>query len=541
MNVDPITVNILGKTLLAGAREMAANMQRASYSTVVREARDFSVGILDADGGVVAQAEMIPMQTGGITEAFRPFRRKIDFATLTSDDAFIMNDPFDGGQHLQDIYLFSPIFAGGELLGFGASVAHHVEVGGGMPGLNALATEIYQEGIRIPPTRFSVSRDWNGGFIEEFVRYNVRVPDKVLGDLNAQFAANITAVRRVTELVERYGIETVRAVMIELQDYSERRVRDGIGRIPDGVYQAEDFVEGTPWGMPPLKVAATVTVRGSAIAVDFDGTAEQVLANINCPFASTISAVQGALRGVLDEKDIPFNEGCNRPLTVSAPYGSLLNPRPPAAVRARMSPASRAFNAVIRALSQAVPERVIAAGFDTTTAVALSHLETSTGRYGIVIEIIGGGWGAGASHAGGDGLDNPLSNCSNAPVEALESECEYFRVHSYQLRPDTGGAGRQAGGRGIERSFEALKDGVKFAAYSDRFSFGAGGIFGGEDGGTGAFRVQRRDGKVEDLPCAADAVLNRGDIVWVLTGGGGGYGALEPVSGTPAEVEGKPA
>jgi N-methylhydantoinase B len=473
---------------------------------------------------------MIPMQTGGITEAFRPFRNKFDFATLTPDDAFIMNDPFDGGQHLQDIYLFTPIFADSALLGFGASVAHHVEVGGGMPGLNALATEIYQEGIRIPPTRFSVSRDWNGGFVEEFVRYNVRVPDKVLGDLNAQFAANNTAVRRVTGLVERYGIETLLAVMAELQDYSERRVRDGIKRIPDGVYRAEDFVEGTPWGLDPLRVAATVTVRGSDISVDFNGTAEQVLANINCPFASTISAVQGALRGVLDEKDIPFNEGCNRPLTVSAPYGSLLNPRPPAAVRARMSPASRAFNAVIRALSQAVPEKVIASGFDTTTAVALSHLEPSSGTYGIVIEIMGGGWGAGPWHAGADGLDNPLSNCSNAPVEALEVECDYFRVNSYQLRPGTGGAGRQRGGLGIERSFEALKDGVKFAAYSDRFSFGAGGIFGGADGAPGAFRIQRRDGRIEDLPCAADAVLNSGDIVWIFTGGGGGYGAPETVN-----------
>lgn len=525
MSVDAVTLNIVGKGLLAIAREMAANLHRASYSTVVREARDFSVGILDVDGYVVAQAEMIPMQTGGITEAFRPFRRNYDFAALTPDDAFIINDPFDGGQHLQDIYLFTPIFMEGALLGFGASVAHHVEVGGGMPGLNAMATEVYQEGIRLPATRFSVARDWNGGFIESFIRANVRVPDKVLGDLNAQFAANNTATRRVGELVARHGEQTVRAVMAGLQDYSERRVREGIAQLPDGVYAAEDFVEGTPWGLSPLRIAATVTVAGSAISVDFSGTAEQVLANINCPYASTISAVQGAIRGVLNEKDIPFNEGCNRPITVSAPYGSMLNPRPPAAVRARMSPACRAFNAVVRALSQAVPEQVIAAGFDTTTAVSLSHLEPSTGRYGIVIEILGGGWGAGPEHDGAHGMDNPLSNCSNAPVEALEVECDYFRVHSYQLRPGTGGAGRRQGGQGIERSFMATKDGTKFAAYSDRFSFGAGGIFGGQAGGTGAFRVERCDGRIEELPCAADAVLNRGDIVWVLTGGGGGYGA----------------
>jgi N-methylhydantoinase B len=179
--VDPITLNIVGKSLQAIAREMAANMRRASYSSVVREARDFSVGILDASGNVVAQAEMIPMQTGGITEAFKPVRQRFDFATLTPDDAFIMNDPFTGGQHLQDIFLFTPVFVNKELVGFAASVAHHVEVGGGMPGLNAAATEFYQEGLRMPASRFSRARDWDGGFVETFIRANVRVPEKVIG------------------------------------------------------------------------------------------------------------------------------------------------------------------------------------------------------------------------------------------------------------------------------------------------------------------------------------------------------------------------
>ncbi|CAN5513106.1 hydantoinase B/oxoprolinase family protein [soil metagenome] len=522
--VDPITLNIVGKSLQAIAREMAANMRRASYSSVVREARDFSVGILDPEGNVVAQAEMIPMQTGGISEAFKPVRQRFDFDTLTPDDAFLMNDPFTGGQHLQDIFLYTPVFADGKLLGFAASVAHHVEVGGGMPGLNAAATEFYQEGLRFPASRFSRSRDWDGGFVETFIRANVRVPEKVIGDLNAQFSANNTADRRLNELVDRYGIDIVRDTMAGLQDYAERRIRDGIRRIPNGTYTGEDAVEAGAWGLDPVPIRVRVEVMDDRIEVDFEGTGRQVPANINCPYASTISAVQGAIRGVLHDEDIPFNEGCNRPISVQIPYGSILNPRPPAAVRARMSPACRVHNAIIRALSEAVPDRVISPGFDTTTALSLSHLDPETGEYGVVIEILGGGWGAGPDFPGMNGLDNPLSNCANAPVEALESEYGYFRVVSYELDPDSGGEGRQRGGQGVLRGYEATRDGVIISGYSDRFDNGVAGVLGGRSGTPGSFTVRRRDGTIEDLPSTMSVTLRKGDVFVAHTGGGGGYG-----------------
>ena len=522
--VDPVTLNIVGKSLQAIAREMAANMRRASYSSVVREARDFSVGILDTAGNVVAQAEMIPMQTGGIAEAFKPVRQRFDFTALTPDDAFLMNDPFTGGQHLQDIFLFTPIFVDGELLGFAASVAHHVEVGGGMPGLNASATEFYQEGLRFPASRFSRSRDWDGGFVETVIRANVRVPEKVIGDLNAQFSANNTAERRINELAARYGTPLVRDVMAAVQDYAEARIRAGISRIPNGVYHGEDEVEAGAWGLPPVPIRARVEVRDSSIHVDFAGSGAQVPANINCPYASTISAVQGTIRGVLHDDDIPFNEGCNRPFRVSIPYGSILNPRPPAAVRARMSPACRVHNAIVRALSQAVPERVISPGFDTTTALSISHLDPDTGEYGVVIEILGGGWGAGPNFNGMNGMDNPLSNCANAPVEALESEYDYFRVVTYELTSGSGGAGRQTGGLGVRRGYEALKDSVIISGYSDRFESGARGILGGGPGAPGTFSVHRAAGSVEHLPSTMSVTLRKGDVFVAETGGGGGYG-----------------
>jgi N-methylhydantoinase B len=529
-DVDPITLNIVGKSLQAIAREMAANMRRASYSSVVREARDFSVGILDVEGNVVAQAEMIPMQTGGISEAFKPVKERFDFSSLTTDDAFIMNDPFSGGQHLQDIFIYTPLFSSGELLGFAASVAHHVEVGGGMPGLNAAATEFYQEGLRFRASRFSRARDWDGGIVETFIRGNVRVPEKVIGDLNAQFSANNTADRRLNELVDRYGFETVQSTMAAIQDYAERRIRDGIRAIPDGTYRGADSIEARAWGLDPVPIVVEISVFGDALHVDFTGTGDQIMANINCPYASTLSAVQGAIRGVLHDEDIPFNGGCNRPISVNIPYGSILNPRPPAAVRARMGPACRVHNAIIRALSSALPERVISPGFDTTTALSVSHLDPETGEYGVVIEILGGGWGAGPSFDGMNGLDNPLSNCANAPVEALESEYPYFRVVNYELDHATGGEGRSRGGHGVLRGYEATRDGVVISAYSDRFEQGVTGILGGEAGSPGAFILRRSDGAEEHLQSTTSVTLQRGDVFIAHTGGGGGYGN-SPASG----------
>ncbi|HEY3687393.1 MAG TPA: hydantoinase B/oxoprolinase family protein [Streptosporangiaceae bacterium] len=524
MALDPVRLGIIGAGYAAITREMAADLRRTAFSSIVREARDFSVALTDARGEVVTQAECIPIMTAGISIALRGLMADIDVAALTPDDALLMNDPYGGGQHMQDIYLFTPIFAGGDLVAFAASVAHHVDIGGGHAGLNAEATEIYQEGLRLPMARFSVSRDWNGGFVERIIRANVRVPDLVIGDLNAQFAANTTAHRRLTQLIGRYGAADALAAMDELKDYSERRFRDAIGRIPDGEYTAEETLDATPWGGDVATVRARVTVAGGALSVDFTGSSEQIVGNVNCPFASTVSAAQSAVRCLLDEQDIPFNEGCNRPVTITAPYGSILNPRPPAAVRARLTPASRVFNAIVRALGAVMPDRAVATGFDTTTAVSVSHLDGGDGRYQVVLEILGGGWGGCADHDGADALDNPISNCANAPVEALESDYSHFRIAEYALVGGSGGAGENRGGLGIRRVYEATRDNVQISGYADRHRAGAAGLRGGGPGGAGAFTVERRDGTVERLDCVFSGSLAAGDRIVVVTGGGGGQG-----------------
>ena len=442
MTVDTQDLAIIKAGMDAICREMAVNLRRSATSSIVREARDFSVALTDAKGEVVSQAECIPIMTAGISLAFAGITELVDVQTLTSDDAFIMNDPFSGGQHLQDIYLFVPIVVDGSVVGFGATTAHHVDLGGMHAGISTQATEVYQEGLRMPLSRFSISRDWENpnGFVRQVIGANVRVPDSVLGDLNAQFAANQTATRRLTELMNRRGVEKCQEAMEQLKDYSERKFRNAIEQIPDGVYAAEEYFDGSAYGVDDVPICVQIQVENGSMKVTFDGTGEQIAGNVNCPIASTVSAVQSAIRCCIPVDDIDFNEGCNRPIEIEVPFGSVLNPAPPAAVRSRLTPASRVFNAVVQALSEAVPEKAVATGFDTTTAIAVSSLVK--GNYQVVLEILGGGWGACEEHDGADGLDNPISNCANAPVEALETDFEHFWIDEYSLVENSGGAWR---------------------------------------------------------------------------------------------------
>ena len=519
-------------------REMAVDLRRAAFSSIVREARDFAVALTDARGAVVAQAECIPIMTAGISLALQQALKRLDPNTFTPDDALLLNDPFAGGQHLQDIYLFSPIHIEGKLIGFAATTAHHVDVGGAYAGLSADATEIYQEGLRLPVARFSVSRDWSAdGFVRNIIAQNVRVPHLVIGDLEAQFAANATAAKRLAEIVDRHGLDRTLEAMDELQQYAERRFRATISQIPSGVYTAVETLDGHPWGLGELEIRAKVTVEAGQISVDFSGSAEQVVGNVNCPFASTVSAVQSAIRCMLEDREIPFNEGCNRPITVHAPLGSILNPRSPAAVRARLTPASRVFNTVVRALSAAIPERSVATGFDTTTAFAISHLAHETGQYQVVMEILGGGWGACADHDGADALDNPISNCANAPVESLETDYDHFTIVEYAIVSGSGGAGRRRGGQGIRRVYEASRDGVKIAGYADRHRTGATGYQQGSSGGTGRFTITRANGETEALECVFSRSLDAGDRLEIVTGGGGGYGLSSERSKVAVEAD----
>jgi N-methylhydantoinase B len=527
--LDPVDYAVLSQSLIAAAREMGAKLIRSAYSTVLREARDGSAALLDAQGNTVAQAELIPMQLGTIGHIFGPCAALYPPETLGPDEVLLINDPYSGGQHLQDVFIFHPIHVEGRVIGFAASVAHHLDLGGGAPGLNPAAADVYAEGLIIPPLKINLRTDWHGGGFRRLLAANVRVPHQTMGDFDAQMAANAVGVMRVQELARRHGTAKVVAAMAALQDYAETRMRAAIRAVPDGTYRGEAALDDDAYGEAPVVVRAAVTVAGDSIAIDFAGTDPQVRSNLNAPFASTISASVSAVKAALTSPDIPFNAGAMRPIAVAAPKGSLLNPHHPAPVRARMLSCSRAWEAVMGALAQVVPDQVVAQGFDTTTAFCLSHL--GEGGWSVYLEIMGGGFGATAVSDGADGVDNPLSNCSNTPAEALDQDFSFFRLTDYALRPDSGGAGAHRGGLGFIRRYEILKDGAQLALYSDRFRRPAHGLFGGGPGAMGGCEVLR-GGQRLALRSKDQMALRQGDVVTMVLGGGGGFG--DPAQRSPA-------
>lgn len=519
--LDPVDYAVISQALLSAAREMGVKLIRSSYSNIIREAQDGSAALFDPEGNVVAQAELIPMQLGPMSDIFRACAAVVPPSELKPGDFYINNDPFQGGQHLQDVFIYSPIFVDARLVGFAGSVTHHLDLGGGNPGLTPDATDVHAEGLLFPPSVWNVERDWNGGNLEKMIAANVRAPDQTIGDFYAQFASNAIGAERVAQLCRRYGADKVVATMTDLVGYSERRFRAAVAAVPDGVYEGEDAVDDDGLSDAPLKVKARVTIEGDEVSVDYSGTDPQVRRNLNCPFASTVSATLAAVKSALSSPDIPFNEGVKRPIKVTAPEGCLVNPTYPAPVRARMLSAYRCFDAVLKALAQAAPERVVAGGNDSTHSLAFSHL--SDGRYRVYLEIYGGGFGASPRVDGCDGVDSALSNCTNTPVEATDMDFAHIRVVGYGLVPDSGGAGRRRGGLGLLRSVEALKDGVNFACYSDRMRLAPFGLFGGGDGARTRIEVRRGD-TVTALPTKTQVTLNKGDVLTIYTAGGGGYG-----------------
>ncbi len=520
--LDPTTITIVSRGLHAATEEMGANLVRSAFSTVVREARDCSTALIDVDGNVVAQADMIPVQTAALGFSFKASMAALEFDRIDPGFGILINDPYFGGQHLNDLILFTPIYHGGDLLGYAGSTAHHLDIGGGSAGVNSTATELLQEGLVFPPTLFDIERDWNGGLLETFLAANVRVPEIVIGDMNAQFAANHTGVRRICELADKYGAHGVSQAMAEVQDYSERRIRAAYARIPDGTYRGEAFIDQDVFDPEPIRIAVELRVEGSDVWMDFSETDPQLKSMFNCPVASSHAAAFAAMRCIIPDKNLPSNDGCNRPLHITFAKGSLLNPHRPAAVRARMTSAYRTFDAVHDALSKAMPDWVPAQGYNCTTAFYIWQ-RRSDGRYRIFVDILGGGYGAGRDYDGENAVANILGNCRNTPVEAIEQVHDHLRIRSYAMLADSGGAGQWRGGLGMCREFEVLEDDVAMNIYTDRFKFAPRGFHDGRSGDTGSLTVIRGNEELS-LPPTSRLELKRGDVVRVAVGGGGGFG-----------------
>lgn len=519
---DPILMTIIARGLQSAAEEMALNLIRSAFSTVVREARDCSTALLDAQGRLIAQAELQPMQTAGLSMSFAACAEQLDLSQVTPGHALILNDPYSGGQHLNDIIIFTPIFHGPTLLGWAGSTAHHLDIGGGAAGVNTTAEELIQEGLIIPPLLMEVERDWYGGSIERLIFANIRTPDIGRGDVDAQFASNHVGRERVLQLVERFGVETVLAGMTEVLDYSERRMRAAIAAIPDGSWTGEAFMDTDGRGSGPVRVAVKVTVAGDEVAMDFTGTDPQMRAMFNAPVASSFASAVSGLRTILSDRSLPANDGCNRPIRLHFPKGCLLNPHPGAPVRARGLAGLRALDAVHMALSKVVPERCPAQGANATTGFFLCQMRPD-GKMAIHLDVLGGGWGAGNGYDAVHVTDNVMSSCQLTPVESIEQVYDHVRLEEFGLWQDLAGAGTWRGGLGLFRQYRILTDGVVLSLYTDRFVVPPTGAQGGTAGKLSTLVVLR--GGIEIPLTGHDTfAMQKEDVVIVRLSGGGGWG-----------------
>ena len=520
--VDPITMEVTRHALIGIAEEAGVALRRTASSPNIKERVDCSTAVFDPDGELVAQAEHIPVHLGSMPASLAAALEA--FPSLEPGDQVLLSDPFAGGTHLPDWTLAAPVHRGDLLLGYAVNRAHHADVGGAAPGsMPAGATEIFQEGLRIPPVRA-----WRAGVEQPdliaLLMANTRTPGERMGDLRAQAAANHRTSRRLGELVDRLGPQLLFAAMHATQDHAERSMRAAIGRIPDGVFRAEDVMEGDGVIDADLPIRATITVDGGTVTMDFDGTAPQALGSINAPFAVTVSACSFVLRAVTDP-DIPANAGAHRPLTVVAPLGSLVNPRPPAAVAAgNVETSQRIVDVLLRAFAAALPDRIPAASQGTMNNVLIGGLDPRTGAAFSYYETLAGGQGARPGRDGMSGVHTHMTNTLNTPIEALEAAYP-LRIVEYRLRDGTGGAGRWRGGDGIRRAYLVLTPRAVASLLTERRRHAPWGLAGGEPGAPGRNTLIRRGGRQEpDLPAKATVELLEGDVLAVETPGGGGWG-----------------
>ncbi|QCW03475.1 hydantoinase B/oxoprolinase family protein [Natrinema pallidum] len=518
-SIDSVTLEVLRNQLESVAEEMGQTLIRGAYSPNIKERRDCSTALFDAAGRMIAQAEHIPVHLGAMPAAVDAVREH----DPKPGDVFLLNDPFTGGTHLPDVTMVSPIAPGrggpedepgdGEIVGYAVSRAHHADVGGMTPGsMPAGAQEIYQEGLRLPPTRIV-----DGGDLREDVRSlvlaNVRNPDERRADLRAQQAANERAEERLADLFDEHGRETVLSGFDAVIDYSRERIAEEIATLPDGVYEATDVLEGDGVTDADIEIAVRVTVDGETIDVDFAGTAAQVAGNLNAPLAVATSAVYFVVRCITDP-EIPPNHGCYEPVRVRAPEGTLLNPNPPAAVvGGNVETSQRVTDVVFTALAGAAPDRVPAQGQGTMNNLTIGARDGSFTYY----ETIGGGFGARADRDGMDGVQVGMTNTLNTPVESLETEYP-LRVDRYALRDGSGGRGRHRGGLGLERTV-TVEEPATVSLLTERRRHAPKGVAGGENGATGENLL---DG--EPAPAKTTVDVDAGTTVTVRTPGGGGHG-----------------
>jgi N-methylhydantoinase B len=520
--IDPIQAEVVARFLLATAEEMGATLTRTAFSPNIKERADCSTAIFDRSGQVIALAQRVPIHLGSMVGAVDEILKRYPESEIRPGDMFIANDPYNGGgTHLPDINVIAPVFIGKRIAAYVANIAHHADVGGMVPGSEAAVCQsIYQEGIRIPPVRIMLAGKLNRD-VFDMILLNSRTPDERVGDLQAQFAANIVGTRSVIALFDRYGVRETEATIAAYLEFTEKRFRAAIERLPAGRYEAEDYLDGNDEDSV-AKIKLELTVARDKLTFDFAGSDAQLGCARNIPYRALLATVYTVAKALLDP-EVPANAGYYRTLDITAPPGSVVGPVAPAAIGCRSISASVLGDVIAAALSQALPDKALA-GSGPHHLYVLSGTDPRNGKYFVNYETLAGGMGARAKRDGVDGVRVHASGSSNLPVEALEHAYP-FRVERYALWEGSGGPGRYRGGMGVLRDYRVLGDDIVVSLSSERQHVAAPGSQGGGRGVLGAFVLNPGTPGERKLPAAAAEVkLPRDSVLRICTPSGGGYG-----------------
>lgn len=529
-NLDPITRDVIRNYLYSAADTMAVTVVRTARSAVVKDGMDFSTAIFNSDGEQVAQGLTLPLHMGAMQPALDAVREYFQ-NDINPDDVFINNDPYEGGSHLPDIFLFKPIFYNDTLVAWTSVIAHQTDIGGRVAGGNACDnTEIYQEGLRLPPIKL-VDRGIRNDAVWRILNKNVRVPDMVQGDILAQISAVKQGERDVLQLLDEYGIETLKTYMSEIIDYTEDLTRAEIESLPDGSWGFSDYVDDDGFNPEPIEIRVKVTIKDDNMTVDFTGTSPQAKGSINPNLPFTKSAVYAVFK-CLTNPDITANSGFFKPFHVIAPEGCYVNPQHPAPVAARGLGGFRIAHAVFGAMSKALPKKVPAAWGGGEVGVSFGGYDKD-GKAFVFVEFDNDGpRGGGPLADGADGAAAPIHNMANTPIESIESNHPLL-VKRYGFISDTEGAGKYRGGLGMVREFELLNDEAILQIRSDRNKFLPWGTQGGSPGSR-SFNILNPETESEILPSKFIRTLKKGDVYRMIQPGGGGYG--DPLERDPKSV-----
>jgi len=523
VKIDPIKFEVIRNGLVEATEEMAVALRRSAYSTNIKTRCDFSCCFFDGNLRPVAQAFSQPNHLGSMVGTVQQAVKEYGVEKLAPGDQLVVNYPYPGGAHLNDIVVIAPFFYQGQIYGFFANLAHHVDVGGGAPASVGAFREVYQEGVIIPPVKIV----GGGQIIDDVFRLllaQIRSKRETAGDFRAQFASNNTGVRRMTLLLNRYGPDTVAPYIDELIEYTHRRTQAELAKLPKGDYSAEGLVDNDGFTDQPVRLVARVIIDDEGVLFDFTGSDPQRRAPVNSTYAQTYSAAAYILKCITDP-DLPVNEGFYRHVRLVAPEGTVVNCVHPFPVVAGWETQARLTDVVVKALSRAMPERMAAGTKAMICHAGFGGADPRTGAYYCYLETVGGGYGARLNSDGPEAVQTHGQNTENAPVEEIETNYP-VRILRYELVENSDGPGKHRGGLGIRRDYQFDNHEVSFTILSDRDRWGPWGLNGGKEGRK-AYYILNPDGEARELGSKTTLTLKPGDIISYQTCGGGGWGLPE--------------